>query len=145
MRFLSVESKFAKLLMSLCECKSVVLQTLHHSSVLWRNSPVIFWLKHIDKSSTSKCKFLELPMLALKLTKVIFAIKCQFFLNLCIIILESLEIIPQYFWFDCSYESSSNLYFDRLILLKLYKSSAKKVLTSYISRHWKERQSSRKN
>ena len=76
LRLLSVGTKFAKLPMSLFECKSILLQTLHHSSVLWRNSPVLFWIKHIDKRSTSKCKFLKLLMLALKLTKVIFATKC---------------------------------------------------------------------
>ena len=32
---------------------------------------------------------------------------------------------------DCSGEISQNLYFDRLLLLKVYKISAKKVLGSY--------------
>ena len=34
--------------------------------------------------------------------------------------------------FDCSGEISPNLYFDRLLLLKVYKISAKKVQRSYI-------------
>ena len=42
LRLLSVGTKFAKLPMSLFECKSILLQTLHYSSVLWRNSPVLF-------------------------------------------------------------------------------------------------------
>ena len=39
--------------------------------------------------------------------------------------------------FDCSGEISSNLYFDRLLLLKVYKISAKKVQRSYVSWCWK--------
>ena len=34
--------------------------------------------------------------------------------------------------FDCSGENSPNLYFDKLLLLKVYKISAKKVQRSYI-------------
>ena len=35
--------------------------------------------------------------------------------------------------FDCSGENSPNLYFDKLLLLKVYKISAKKVQRSYIN------------
>ena len=35
--------------------------------------------------------------------------------------------------FDCSREISPNLYFDRLLLLKVYKISAKKVQRIYVS------------
>ena len=38
--------------------------------------------------------------------------------------------------FDCSGETSPNLYFDRLLLLKVYTISAKKVQRSYVSWHW---------
>ena len=39
--------------------------------------------------------------------------------------------------FDCSGEISPNLYFDRLLLLKVYKISAKKVQRSYVSWYWR--------
>ena len=38
--------------------------------------------------------------------------------------------------FDCWREISPNLYFDRLLLLKVYKISAKKVQRNYVSWHW---------
>ena len=52
--------------------KSVPPQILHHCSVLWHITPRgFFWLKDniFDKSSTSKRKFSDLPLLALKFTK----------------------------------------------------------------------------
>ena len=39
--------------------------------------------------------------------------------------------------FNCSGEISPNLYFDRLLLLKVYKISAKKVQRSYVSWYWR--------
>ena len=39
--------------------------------------------------------------------------------------------------FDCSRKVSPNLYFDRLLLLKVYKISAKKVQKSYVSWTWR--------
>ena len=39
--------------------------------------------------------------------------------------------------FDCSGEILPNLYFDRLLLLKVYKISARKVKRSYVSWYWK--------
>ena len=47
--------------------------------------------------------------------------------------------------FDCSGEISPNLYFDRLLLLKVYKISAKKVQRSYLSRYWRVMQNLKKN
>ena len=47
--------------------------------------------------------------------------------------------------FDCSSEISPNLYFDRLLLLKIYKISAKKVQRSYVSWHWRVIKSLKKN
>ena len=47
--------------------------------------------------------------------------------------------------FDCSGEISPNLYFDRLLLLKVYKISATKVQRSYVSWYWTVMQSMRKN
>ena len=47
--------------------------------------------------------------------------------------------------FHCSHEISPNLYFDRLLLLKVYKISAKKVQRSYASWHWKVIQNLKKN
>ena len=52
--------------------KSVPPQILHHSSVLWHITPLYFLAQTqytFDKSSTSKCKFSDLPLLALKFTK----------------------------------------------------------------------------
>ena len=88
MRLSSVWSKFAKILMSFFKHKSVLLQILRHSSLLWHNSPVLFLVQTwytFDKISTSKCKFSDLPLLALKITKSIFGTKGQLFLKLCII------------------------------------------------------------
>ena len=47
--------------------------------------------------------------------------------------------------FDCSSEISPNLYFDRLLLLKIYKISAKKVQRSCVSWHWRVIKSLKKN
>ena len=47
--------------------------------------------------------------------------------------------------FDCSAEISPNLYFDRLLLLKVYKISAKKLQRSYVSWYWKKMQNLKKN
>ena len=47
--------------------------------------------------------------------------------------------------FDCSGQISPNLYFDRLLLLKVYKISAKKVQRSYVSWDWRVVQNSKKN
>ena len=47
--------------------------------------------------------------------------------------------------FDCLGEISPNLYFDRLLLLKVYKISSKKVRRSYVSLHWRVMQNLKKN
>ena len=46
---------------------------------------------------------------------------------------------------DCSHKISPNLYFDRLLLLKVYKSFAKKVQRSYVSLPWTMMQNLKKN
>ena len=40
---------------------------------------------------------------------------------------------------------SPNFYFDRLLLLKVYKISAKKVQRSHVSWHWRMKQNLKKN
>ena len=48
------------------------ISSCHHSSVLWHMTPpYFFWLKHytFGKGITSKCKFSELSLLALKFAK----------------------------------------------------------------------------
>ena len=47
--------------------------------------------------------------------------------------------------FDCSHEISPNLYFDRLLLLKVCKIPANKVMRSYVSWHWRVTQNLKKN
>ena len=46
---------------------------------------------------------------------------------------------------DCSGQISPNLYFHRLLLLKVYKISPKKVRSSYVSWHWSVMQNLKKN
>ena len=46
---------------------------------------------------------------------------------------------------DCSGEISTNLYFDRLLFLKVYKISPKKVQRSYVSWYWRLMQNLKKN
>ena len=46
--------------------------------------------------------------------------------------------------FDCSRKISPNLYFDRLLLLKVNKISAKKVQRRYVSRYWRVMQNLKK-
>ena len=48
-------------------------------------------------------------------------------------------------WFRLLRWISPNLYFDRLLLLKVYKISAKKVQRSYVSWHWRVMQNLKKN
>ena len=82
-------TKFAKFFISFFKCKSVLLQILHHSSVLWHNSPVLCWLKDnviLTKLAHQSAKFSDLLLLALKFTKFIFGTKGQFFLIICIIL-----------------------------------------------------------
>ena len=47
--------------------------------------------------------------------------------------------------FDCSHEISPTLCFQRLVLLEVYKISAKKVQRSYILWHWRVMQNLKKN
>ena len=47
--------------------------------------------------------------------------------------------------FDCLLEITANLYFERLLSLKIYKISAKKVQRSYVSWHWRVTQNLKKN
>ena len=47
--------------------------------------------------------------------------------------------------FDCLCRISPNLYFDRLLLLKVYKISAKKVHASYVSWPWRVMQNLKKS
>ena len=47
--------------------------------------------------------------------------------------------------FNCSGEISPNLFFNRLLLLKVYKISAKKVQRSYVSWCWRVMQNLKKN
>ena len=87
LRLSSVESKFVKFFISFFKCNSVLLQILHHSSVLWHNFPVLFWFKHnvlLTKLAHQSVKFSDLLLLALKFTKFIFGTKGQFFLKICI-------------------------------------------------------------
>ena len=46
---------------------------------------------------------------------------------------------------NCSCEISPNLYFDRLLLLKVYTISTKKVQKSYVLWHWRVMQNLKKN
>ena len=85
---------------------------------------------------------------------VIFEAKSQFFLEFCITLqcherqlfrTSSAETLynldkrspsnAKFQTFDFSREISPNLYFDRLLLLKEYKISAKQLLKSYVSSH----------
>ena len=47
--------------------------------------------------------------------------------------------------FNCSREISSNFYFDRLVLLKVYNISAQNVQRSYVSWHWRVMLNSKTN
>ena len=57
----------------------------------------------------------------------------HFYLKLYMIFTKAALQNAKFLIFDCSDEISPNLYFDRLLLLKVYKISAKKVQRSYIS------------
>ena len=71
LRLLSVGSKFTKFLMSFFKAQvSSSTNFASFFSVMTCNSSVLFWLKHILSTKvTSKCKFSDLPLLALKFTK----------------------------------------------------------------------------
>ena len=74
LRLSSVGSKFAKFFMSFFKAQVRSCSSfLSFFSVMTHNSSEDFWLKQytFDKSSTSKCKFSDLPLLALKFTKFI--------------------------------------------------------------------------
>ena len=47
--------------------------------------------------------------------------------------------------FNCSDKISINLYFDKILLLKVYKISAKNVQRSYVSWYWRVIQNLKKN
>ena len=52
---------------------------------------------------------------------------------------------PKFQVFDCSRKISPNIYFDRLLLLKVYKISIKNVQRSYVSWYWRVMQNLKKN
>ena len=70
LRLSSVESKFPKFLMSFFKAQvSSSSNFASFFSAMTDNSSVLFWLNTFEKSSYSKNKFSDLPLLALKFTK----------------------------------------------------------------------------
>ena len=82
---------------------------------------------------------------------VILETTSQFFFNLYITVqvfytfLAETHQSTKFQTFDCSSEISPNLYIDRLLLLKVYKMSAKKVQRSDVSWYWRVVQNLKKN
>ena len=136
-------------------CKLRVYSNLFFQTPLYVLVQTFIYTLH--KKSPSKWNFPTCHVI-LKTTKQFF------FLNLCITLQSHDITLPYLFswnfiWFgqkgayqnakfqtfDCSREMSPNFYFDRLLLLKVYKILTKNVQRSYISWHWRAMLNLKKN
>ena len=70
---------------------------------------------------------------------------CTFQLKLRMIFTKGAHQSAKFQTFDWSGKISPNLYFDRLLLLKIYKTSAKNVQRNYVSCYWRVMQNLKKN
>ena len=131
--------------------RSGFIQILHHCSVscllcIFLSQNFILWTKRAHRSEIfrplSGCvKMHQIPY-------VMFETASQFFFELfitlqcheklfCTILAETVHDLAhqsaKFQTFDCSCKISPNLYFHRLLLLKVYKILAKKIQRSYVS------------
>ena len=151
--------------------RSGFIQILNHCSLSWKITPLYFLAQRsytLDKNSPLKLKFLDFWVVRWKLTK--FPMSClklqvSFSLNFASLFrvmrdnFSVLFLAETLYYFDESAKNylerikvpnfrhsiSPNLYIDRLILLKAYKISAKKVQRSCVSWHWRFMQNLNKN
>ena len=148
--------------------RSGFIQILHHCSVSWKITPLYLFSSNLiyfgqKEHIKVKCsdfwvdgwKFTKLLISCLK-PQVSFSLNFAsllsvtrdnsfvlFQLKLYMIWTKEVHQSARFETFDCSRELSPNLYFDRLLLLKVYKISAKNVHRSYVSWHWRVMQNLR--
>ena len=137
--------------------RSRFIQILNHCSVSWKITLLYFFgsiVYNLDKKQFSDFwmvgwKFTKFLMSSLKL-QVSFSLNfgslfrvmrdnssALFYLKLYMIWTKGAHKSAKFQAFDCSRRIPPNLYFDRLLLLKVYKISAKNVQRKYLSWHWK--------
>ena len=110
------------------------IQILHHCSASWKK--VKFWNFWVVG-----WKFTKFLMSYLKLSHFFFKLRSW---EITILYFFSWNFIL--FWVpNFRLSISPNLYLDRLLLLKVYKISAKKVQRSCVSWHWRLMQNLKKN
>ena len=134
-----------------------IYSNLHHCSVSWTITPLYFFslnLIYFGQKLPIEVKFSDFWVVGWKFTKflksylkpqVSFSLNFASLFNLMgdkssvlswnfnMIFTKGAHQSAKFQTFDCSGEVLQNLYFDRLLLLKVYKVSAKKVWRKYVS------------
>ena len=135
---------------------------LHQCSVSWKITPLYFlaethilWTKTAHRSEifgllSGWLKIHKIPHVVFEIVQVSFSSNFAsifnlmrdnssvfFKLKLYMIFKKVTHESAQFQIFDCSGKISPNLYFDRLLLLKVYRISAKLVQRIYVSWYWR--------
>ena len=145
--------------------KSVFLQTLHHSSVSWKITCLYFFqsnvIHFVQKGTSQKANFWGFWVVGSKFTKFLSFLKqhTSFSSNFasCFRDMRHNSSVPLYLkfftistkrayqnlvkFYVSSWKSNILHFSDGLPLTKSFKVSAKKVLASYLSWHWRVMQS----
>ena len=139
--------------------RSRFIQILHHCSVSWKITPLYFFSSNLY--TLDKKQFSDFWMVGWKFTKFLMSclkLQVSFSLNFASLFSDfrdnsSILFSGNCTWFgqsakfqtfDYSHKVSPNLYFDRILLLKGCKDSAKKVQRSYVSWPWIKMQNLKK-
>ena len=114
--------------------RSGFIQISHHCSVSWKIAPLCFFSSHLiyfEQKEPIEVKFWDFWVVGWKSPNLYLKPKVSFSLNFVSLfsVLRDNSCAKSQ-TFDCSHEISPNVYFDRVLLLKVYKTSAKKVQRS---------------
>ena len=120
--------------------RSGFIQVMHHSSVSWKITPQYFFssnLIYFEQNSPSKRNFWTFEWLGEYSSnsachiwnhKSVYHSRMSWEMKLFMIWAKRVHQSVKFHTFDCSCEISPSLYFERLLLLKVYKISAKKII-----------------
>ena len=120
--------------------RSGFIQVLHHSSVSWKITPQYFFssnLIYFEQNSPSKRNFWTFEWLGEYSSnstchiwnhKSVYHSRMSWEMKHFMIWAKRVHQSVKFHTFDCSCEISPSLYFERLLLLKVYKISAKKII-----------------
>ena len=142
--------------------RSRFILSLHHCSVSWKITPLYCFSSNLicfRQKDLMEVKFSNFRVLVWEFIKsfmsylkppvrfrldfaLLFSVmrdmlSVLFHLKLYVVWAKGAHECTQFQIFDCSRETSLNLNSDKLLLLKVYKMSAKKVQRSYVSWYWR--------